>query len=144
MADAVDSDSTTDASANAGDESHVAGAAADSASSTSASDNAEINADQGTTANTENSAVSGDTSNTDSASNTGASSGTDKSDVIVLETSAASTETEKPPAQRRIPPAAQSQVRMPMFRAAHLPALPVSASRRAVQAQDPQHWAKVQ
>ena len=40
VADAVDSDSTTDASANAGDESHVAGAAADSASSTSASDNA--------------------------------------------------------------------------------------------------------
>ena len=40
VADAVDSDSTTDASANAGDESHVAGAAAGSASSTSASDNA--------------------------------------------------------------------------------------------------------
>ena len=40
VADAVDSDSTTDASANAGDEGHVAGAAAGSASSTSASDNA--------------------------------------------------------------------------------------------------------
>ena len=40
VADAVDSDSTTDASANAGDESHVAGAAAGSASSTSASGNA--------------------------------------------------------------------------------------------------------
>ena len=40
VADAADSDSTTDASSNAGDESQVAGAAAGSASSTSASDNA--------------------------------------------------------------------------------------------------------
>ena len=40
VADVVDSDSTTDASANAGDEGQVAGAAAGSASSTSASDNA--------------------------------------------------------------------------------------------------------
>ena len=40
MADAVDSGSTTDASANAGDEGQVAGAAAGSASSTSFSDNA--------------------------------------------------------------------------------------------------------
>ena len=40
VADAVDSDRTTDASANAGDEGQVAGAAAGSASSTSASDNA--------------------------------------------------------------------------------------------------------
>ena len=150
VADAGDSDSATDASANAGDESHVAGAAAGSASSAAASNNAEMNADKGSTANTENSAVSGDTSNTDSSentgaasdeedanstsntgaatskenggassgtentgavsgaentgaagtvgtdtsSNTGASSGTEKSDVIVLETSAASTEAE--------------------------------------------------
>ncbi len=42
MADAVDSDSTTDASFNAGDDSHVAAAAAGSASSTSASDNAGV------------------------------------------------------------------------------------------------------